>query len=65
MDAEKIEKKADAIIQDILNNHLPRISEGLKKGYVDENQALIVFDHLVRARSLKELSEEIKKENKD
>ncbi len=61
MDQEDIEKRADAIIKDILTNHLPRITEGLKKGYIDENQALIVFDHLVRARQLKELAEKMKK----
>lgn len=47
-------ERADAIIQDILTNHLPRIKEGLEKGYVDENQILIMFDHAVRARVLKE-----------
>lgn len=61
MEVTDFEKRADAIIQDILINHLPRISQGLKQGYVDENQALIVFDHLVRARQLKELAEEMKK----
>ena len=61
MNSEDLSKKADSIINDILQNHLPRISEGLKKGYIDENQALIVYDHLVRARQLKELSEEMKK----
>jgi hypothetical protein len=47
-------ERADAIIKDILVNHLPRIKEGLEKGYVDENQVLIMYDHLVRARILKE-----------
>ena len=47
-------ERADAIIKDILVNHLPRIEDGLKAGYVDENQILVVFDHAVRARILKE-----------
>lgn len=48
--------RANAIIQDILANHLPRIKEGLEKGYVDENQILIVYDHAVRARILNEIN---------
>ena len=51
------EQRSKAIIQDILVNHLPRIKEGLEKGYVDENQVLVVYDHCVRARILNELSE--------
>ena len=47
-------ERAQAIIQDLLVNHLPRIEEGLRKGYVDENQILVVFDHAVRARILME-----------
>ena len=46
--------RASAIIKDILVNHLPRIEEGLKAGYVDENQILVMYDHAVRARILKE-----------
>lgn len=42
--------RADAIIKDILTNHLPRVREGLEKGYVDENQILVMYDHAVRAR---------------
>lgn len=48
------QERAEAIIKDILVNHLPRIKEGLEKGYVDENQILVVFDHAVRARILQE-----------
>jgi hypothetical protein len=47
-------ERANAIIQDILVNHLPRIKEGLEKGYVDENQILVVYDHAVRVRILQE-----------
>lgn len=49
--------RAKAIIDDILNNHLPRVQEGLKKGYVDENQILVIYDHAVRARVLTETTE--------
>ena len=46
--------RAAFIIQDLLMNHLPRIEEGLRKGYVDENQILLMYDHAVRARILQE-----------
>lgn len=46
--------RADSIIKDILLNHLPRVKEGLEKGYVDENQILVIYDHAVRARILSE-----------
>jgi len=48
------EGRAAAIIKDILVNHLPRVREGLEKGYVDENQILVIYDHAVRARILTE-----------
>lgn len=54
MDAKQ---RADAIIKDILVNHLPRVREGLEKGYVDENQILVMYDHAVRARILTEQSD--------
>ena len=47
-------ERAESIIKDILVNHLPRIQEGLEKGYVDENQILVMYDHAVRARILTE-----------
>lgn len=51
---ESRKDRATAIIRDILVNHLPRVQEGLEKGYVDENQILIIYDHAVRARILTE-----------
>jgi hypothetical protein len=51
-------ERADSIIKDILDNHLPRVIEGLSQaGYVDENQVLVIYDHAVRARILKEFAE--------
>lgn len=47
-------ERAQAIIKDILVNHLPRVKEGLEKGYIDENQILVIYDHAVRARILTE-----------
>jgi hypothetical protein len=46
--------RASAIVKDILDNHMPRVIEGLKVGYVDENQILVICDHAMRARILKE-----------
>ncbi len=51
-------ERAEAIIKDILVNHLPRIEEGLRAGYVDENQILVMYDHAVRARILRETATE-------
>ena len=50
-------ERAEIIIKDLLVNHLPRVCEGLEKGYVDENQILIIYDHAVRARILKETND--------
>lgn len=50
--------RAEAIIKDMLVNHLPRIVEWLNAGYVDENQILVLYDHAVRARILKEHASE-------
>jgi hypothetical protein len=50
-------ERAQFLIQDILANHLPRIKEGLEKGYIDENQILVVYDHAVRARILSEIED--------
>lgn len=54
--ADKIER-SELLLKDLLLNHLPRIREGLEKGYVDENQILIMFDHAVRIRILQEVSD--------
>lgn len=64
IDKDKIKKKLlkqiEALKQDILTNHLPKVSEGLQKDYIDENQALVVYDHLVRIRTYQDLLKEIK-----
>jgi hypothetical protein len=52
-------ERAEAIVKDILVNHLPRVREGLELGYVDENQILVIYDHAVRARILREQAAEI------
>lgn len=54
MRGQNCKDRADAIIKDILVNHLPSVQEGLQKGYIDENQILVIYDHAVRARVLME-----------
>lgn len=51
-------ERAANIIKDLLVNHLPRVQEGLEKGYMDENQILVMFDHAVRARILTEQAQD-------
>lgn len=51
--------RAQSIIQDCLVNHLPRVVDGLQKGYVDENQILVLYDHAVRARILTEQADAV------
>ncbi len=48
-------EKIQGLIDDILINHLPKVKESLETGYIDENQALIVFDHMVRIRTLRDI----------
>jgi hypothetical protein len=47
--------QSEFLIKDIKDNHWPRVAEGLDKGYIDENQILVIFDHAVRARILQAL----------
>ena len=53
----KITKRISTLIEDILVNHLPRVKAGLEKGYIDENQILVMYDHAVRIRMLQEIRE--------
>jgi hypothetical protein len=52
--SEELKKRMEAIIADVLANHLPRVKEGFEKGYPDENQILVIYDHAVRARLMAE-----------
>ena len=54
MNREQIQTRINSLIQDLRINHLPRVAEGLQKGYVDENQILVMYDHAVRIRVLQE-----------
>ena len=54
----RADDRAKLIVTDILTNHLPRLKESLEKDYIDENQALLIYDHLVRVRILRERSAE-------
>lgn len=54
--------RAKGIREDIRVNHFPRVVAGLAVGYVEENQYLVGFDHLVRARVLEEEADRIDEE---
>jgi hypothetical protein len=47
-------EKALLIVKDIEANHLPQIKEGFERGYIDQNQILVIYGHAVRARVLME-----------
>ena len=47
-------EKALLIIKDIEANDLPQIKEGFERGYIDQNQILVIYGHAVRARVLME-----------
>ena len=48
------------LLKDIQTHHLSRIMDGIEKGYPDENQGMIVIDHLMRVRIYDEIIEQIK-----
>lgn len=58
----KIDEKIKHIQTDVLKLYLPRTIESVKNGYFDENQAMIIVDHIMRCRILKEIME---KENEN
>lgn len=52
---QQLQEQIDALKVDICNNHLPRLEKAMNADYPDENQALIVYDHMVRIRNLQEI----------
>lgn len=54
-----LQDRINGIKSDVLLNHLPRVKESIIADYFDENQALVVFDHLVRIRVLQEQLREL------
>lgn len=46
--------------QDVQIGHMSRVMDGVRLGYADENQAMIVVDHLMRIRIYKEIIELVK-----
>lgn len=55
-DSNIIIAMAETIRKDMLDNHLPRVLEGLENGYIDENQILVLYDHAVRARVMRQVA---------
>jgi len=50
-----LEKRIDQMFLDVKIAHFSRIKEGMEKGYVDENQAMVLIDHLYRIRCYREI----------
>jgi len=55
-----LEKRIDSFWIDVKMGHIQRVVEGIDKHYVDENQALIVIDHLMRIRAYQEVITDLK-----
>lgn len=50
-----LEKRVDGFWTDLKVGHIQRVVEGINVKYIDENQALIVVDHLMRLRCYQEI----------
>lgn len=50
-----LEKRIAGFWVDLRVGHVQRVVDSIIKEYIDENQALIVVDHLMRLRTYKEM----------
>lgn len=50
-----LQNRIDGFWIDLKMGHLQRVTDGIDKKYVDENQALIIVDHLMRLRTYQEV----------
>ena len=57
---DHLEKRIESFWVDLKIGHINRVVEGIDKKYIDENQALIVVDHLMRIRTYQEIITELK-----
>lgn len=55
-----LEKRVNGFWIDLEIGHVQRVVEGVSKHYIDENQALIVVDHLMRLRTYEEIVADLK-----
>jgi len=58
-----LEGRIKLLEQDVRFGHMARVMDGVKQGYADENQAMIVVDHLMRIRIYKEIIELVQSES--
>jgi len=50
VERQKLLDQSEALIRDVLENHLPQLKADLENGVPSEHQALTILDHLIRAR---------------
>lgn len=55
-----LEKRVNGFWIDLQIGHVQRVADGIAKRYIDENQALIVVDHLMRLRTYEEMVADLK-----
>ena len=55
-----LEKRIEGFWTDLSMGHVQRVLEGVDKRYIDENQALIVVDHLMRLRCYQEIAADLR-----
>lgn len=55
-----LEKRVNGFWIDLQMGHVQRVADGIAKKYIDENQALIVVDHLMRLRSYEEMAADLR-----
>lgn len=55
-----LEKRVSGFWIDLQMGHIQRVADGIAKKYIDENQALIVVDHLMRLRTYEEIISDLK-----
>ena len=50
LERQSLLDQSQALIRDVLENHLPQLKADLENGVPAEHQALTILDHLIRAR---------------
>ena len=57
--AASLRHQAELLRIDTLENQMPRIADGLTKGYPDDAQMLLAFAQLIRTRTLIDTAKQI------
>ena len=58
---KNLEDKIEILRKDVLMFHLERVKVSVERKYVDENQAMVLVDHLMRMRILQEVVKDLEK----